>query len=135
MNANVSGHSMPHQCVQCSAFYPDGSNEIIHGCVCGHKLFFYVKPGKEELFGEAHIPLTSRDRAQIERDVYALIGAEIEKNKPVVLDLESIRIAAPGKYEIDLLQLLDHEQPLVFRLEDGKYAIDLAATFERLGKR
>ena len=38
---------MPHQCVRCNTFYDDGSQEILNGCKCGGKLFFYIK--KERL--------------------------------------------------------------------------------------
>ena len=34
---------MPHQCVRCGTFYDDASKEILEGCSCGAKLFFYVK--------------------------------------------------------------------------------------------
>ena len=39
---------MPHQCVRCNTFYDDGSEEILKGCTCGGKLFFYVRKEKLE---------------------------------------------------------------------------------------
>jgi predicted nucleic acid-binding Zn-ribbon protein len=47
-----------------------------------------------------------------------------------VLDLEAIRVKKPGQYELDLVHLFKGE-PLVFKLEDGKYMIDLVETFKR----
>ena len=41
---------MPHQCVRCNAFFEDGADEILKGCSCGGKLFFFVK--KEIKFPE-----------------------------------------------------------------------------------
>ena len=34
---------MPHQCVRCNNLYPDGAKEILKGCSCGARLFFYIK--------------------------------------------------------------------------------------------
>ena len=34
---------MPHQCVRCNTMYPDGAQEILKGCSCGARLFFYIK--------------------------------------------------------------------------------------------
>ena len=48
-----------------------------------------------------------------------------------MLDLESIRITEPGKFELDLVQLFNKEKPVVFKLEEGKYMIDVAESFER----
>ncbi len=125
---------MPHQCVKCGAFYEDGSNEILKGCSsCSGKLFFYVKKGKEQLMEEkAPVSLSKKEREQIEEDVYDIIGNEIDRNKPVVLDIESIKILKPGKYELDLVHLFKDKEPLVYRLEDGKYMVDLVETFKKL---
>jgi predicted nucleic acid-binding Zn-ribbon protein len=35
----------------------------------------------------------------------------------------------PGKFEIDLVDLF-RGKPLVFKLEEGKYIIDIASTFD-----
>ena len=63
-----------------------------------------------------------------------MVGSEIDRDQPVILDLESIRIVRPGKYELDLVHLFKGE-PLIFKLEDGKYMIDLIQSFERYRKR
>ena len=47
---------------------------------------------------------------------------------PVVLDLETINILEPGKYELDLVDMFKGK-PLVYRLEEGKYVIDIASSF------
>jgi len=36
----------------------------------------------------------------------------------------------PGKYQLDVVELFKGK-PLVYRLEDGKYIIDLASTFKK----
>jgi predicted nucleic acid-binding Zn-ribbon protein len=48
-----------------------------------------------------------------------------------VLDLESIRVPEPGKFELDLMQLFNKENPVVFKLAEGKYVIDVPETFQR----
>jgi len=127
---------MPHQCVRCNVFYEDGAKELLKGCGCGGRLFFFIKREKlddmRKLAEDSN--LTIADREQIEQDIFDLVGSEIDKDPPVILDLEAIRILRPGKYELDLVHLFKRE-PLVFKLEDGKYMIDLVQSFEKFKKR
>ena len=44
--------------------------------------------------------------------------------------MESIRIAGPGKYELDLVSLFKGE-PLIFKLAEGKYMVDIAESFKK----
>jgi len=37
---------MPHQCIKCNTLYKDGASEIMKGCSCGGKLFFFIKKEK-----------------------------------------------------------------------------------------
>ena len=125
---------MPHQCVRCNTFFEDGAQEILQGCSCGGRLFFYVRAQKvkeaEKIANK--VKLSSKDREQIERDVFDLVGSEIDKDSPVVLDLEAIRVLKPGQYELDLVHLFKGD-PLVFRLSEGKYMIDVAESFKKMG--
>ncbi len=123
---------MPHQCVRCNTFYGDGSEELLKGCSCGGKLFFYVKKEKLEESKKAleKANLSEKDKTQIETDIFEMVGSEIDHEDPIILDLESIRILKPGKYELDLVHLFKGD-PLIFKLEEGKYMIDLVETFKR----
>tara|TARA_Y100000310_G_C20698161_1_gene827209 strand:- start:2823 stop:3206 length:384 start_codon:yes stop_codon:yes gene_type:complete len=127
---------MPHQCVRCNIFFDDGAAEILKGCSCGGKLFFYIK--KEKLAKikkvQNEINLTDKDKKQIEKDVFDLVGSDVDKDQPVILDLEAIRVLKPGQYELDLVHLFKGD-PLIFKLEDGKYMIDLVESFERFRKK
>ena len=127
---------MPHQCVRCSTFYEDGSKELLSGCSCGGKLFFFIKKDKIEEMKKASegIDLSREDREQMEHDVFDLVGSELDADQPVVLDLEAIRVLRPGKYELDLVHLFKKE-PLIFKLEDGKYMIDIAQSFNKYKKK
>jgi predicted nucleic acid-binding Zn-ribbon protein len=127
---------MPHQCVRCNVFYEDGAQELLKGCDCGGKLFFFIR--KEKLddlkkFSEDS-NLSKKDKEQIEQDVFDLVGSDVDKNQPVILDLEAIKVLKPGKYELDLVHLFKNE-PLIFKLEDGKYMIDLVQSFEKFRKK
>lgn len=125
---------MPHQCVRCGAMYEDGSQELIKGCACGAKFFFFMKKKDIDEVTNLTTKLTTEERQELESDVLDLVG-EKEPEKPVILDLESIRVLKPGKFEIDLVDLFKGK-PLVYKLEDGKYIIDIVSTFKstRAGK-
>jgi len=44
--------------------------------------------------------------------------------------LESIRVLGPGKYELDVVNLFNKKRPLIYKLEEGKYIVDLASTLK-----
>ena len=123
---------MPHQCVRCNTFYEDGSEEILKGCPCGGKLFFYIKKSKIQEAKKVleGTNLSEPEKEQMEKDVFEMVGSNVDKEEPIVLDLESIRVVKPGKYELDLVHLFKGD-PLIFKLEEGKYMIDLVETFKR----
>ena len=122
---------MPHQCVRCNTYYPDGAAEILKGCSCGARLFFYIKKKDIEYGKELLTNLTEEDKINIEKDVAEVLSIrEEEPDTPVVLDLESIRVVKPGKFEIDLVHLFKKD-PLIIKLEEGKYMIDLPQAFNK----
>jgi predicted nucleic acid-binding Zn-ribbon protein len=133
---------MPHQCVRCGIIYADTDNHVLQGCSCGAKLFFYVKKSALERAKQVQKELSDEDKTQIVKDVLGLVAgegtnvdadSEIEKlDEPIVLDFESINVTEPGKYEIDLVHLFSGK-PLVYKMEDGKYIIDLPTSFQMSG--
>jgi len=73
---------------------------------------------------ESPLPnFTGVDKNQMEQDVRSILEIE-EDERPVILNLESIRVTGPGKFELDLVSLMNRK-PIVFKLEEGKYLIDL----------
>ena len=119
---------MPHQCVHCSKIIEVGSKEILEGCnSCGGKFFFYIRDDQAEKIKEAReIPIpefNTIDKKQVEEDVRSILKIE-DESKPVILDLESIRVLQPGKFEIDIVSLMNRK-PIVFKLSEGKYVIDI----------
>lgn len=129
---------MPHQCVSCGTMYDDGAKEILRGCSnCTGKLFFYVKKERLQELKEEQpqlFNLSVKDKKRIEEDVYDIIGEEVDREKPIILDIESIKILKPGKYELDLVNLFSQKQPLIYKLEDGKYMVDIIESFKKLKK-
>ena len=64
------------------------------------------------------------DKKQVEKDVREILEIEDEE-KPVILDLESVRVLNPGKFEIDIVSLIN-KRPIIFKIQEGKYIIDLS---------
>ena len=119
---------MPHQCVHCSKIIEVGSKEILEGCnSCSGKFFFYIRDEQaEKIKASREIPIpefSTVDKKQIEQDVRTILKIE-DESKPVVLDLESIRILKPGQFEIDIVSLMNR-RPIIFKLQEGKYLIDI----------
>lgn len=118
---------MPHQCVRCGNIYDDTAKEILKGCECGSHYFFFFKD--KDILEEQTEKLSKPEREEIIQDLEEVIPTPIEK--PVILDLESIKIIKSGKFEIDLVGLFKRK-PVIYKVEDGKYFIDLASTFQLL---
>ena len=122
---------MPHQCVHCSRILPEATKELLEGCAeCGGHFFFYIRESQLEKAKEEPIEIPQEEKKQIEQDVREMAGIE-EEDAPVILDLESVRTVGPGKFEIDVVNLFNKKRPLIYKLEEGKYIIDLASTLER----
>lgn len=121
---------MSHQCVKCGKIYESTAPEILKGCECGSHYFFFLK--NEDLLIKETESLTKIEREEIMQDIKEVIGPEIEK--PVILDLESVRVTKPGKFEIDLVSLFKRK-PVIYKLEEGKYIIDIASTFKFFEKK
>ncbi len=116
---------MPHRCVKCGAIYEDSSPTLLSGCACGSRFFFFFKKQESE---EEIKNLSPAEVKEIEEDVKEILGPQME-DRPVILDFESIRVKEPGKFEIDLVNMFKKE-PLVYKIEEGKYIIDIASTFQ-----
>ncbi len=118
---------MPHQCVRCNTFYEELTADLLKGCKCGGKLFFYIKKESLNRAKQMVVNLSEKEKTQIEQDVLDIVGPSAS-DEPVVLDLESIRVTRPGKYEIDLVHLFKGD-PVIYKLDEGKYVIDIIKSF------
>ncbi len=91
---------MPHRCTKCGKLYPDGDTRILSGCECGNNRFLYV-------------PKAERENEVVEELKKELTG----------MGIETVRIIAPGQYEINLEKLLEREEIVIALQEDGRYII------------
>jgi len=128
---------MPHQCTKCGEIFPDAAKELLEGCTCGSRFFYYIRQEKLEQLKDEYkstiAELDKADKVQVEKDIRELTGMTDEPDKPVILDLESVRVLEPGKFEIDLVNLFAKNRPLIYKLEEGKYIIDLASSMKFKG--
>jgi len=122
---------MPHQCVKCSRIIPAGSKELLAGCEnCKGHFFFYIRDDQLEKIKENPIEIPEKEKETIEKDVREIAGIT-DESAPVILDLESVRAIGQGKFEIDVVNLFRKDRPLIYKLEEGKYIIDLASTLNK----
>ncbi len=122
---------MPHQCTRCGEIYLDASEELLKGCNCGSRFFYYIKQEKLDKLKrevrEVMVELEKADKDQIEKDIRELTGMDEKPDEPVILDLESVKVIKPGKFEIDIVSLFSKNRPLIYKLGEGKYIIDLSS--------
>ncbi len=122
---------MPHQCVRCSRLIEVGSRELLEGCQdCGGRFFFYIKEEQLRKLSENSIEIPKEQKETIEEDIRKMAGIP-EEDVPVILDLESIRVTGEGKFELDLVKIFRKDRPLIYKLEEGKYIIDLSSTLSQ----
>ncbi|VVB82883.1 Zn-ribbon containing protein [uncultured archaeon] len=107
---------MPHQCVHCGKIYPAGSKELLEGCSeCGAHFFFYIKDSQLQRIKENPIEIPEEEKKKVESEIRELAGIT-EEDTPVILDIESVRVAVAGKFEIDLVNLFNKKRPLIYKV-------------------
>jgi len=122
---------MPHQCVKCSRIIPIGSRELLEGCQgCGARFFFYIRDEQLERIKQEPIELPELEKEKVEKDIREMAGIT-DEDAPVILDIEAVRSIGEGKYEIDVVNLFRKDRPLIYRIEEGKYIIDLSSTLNK----
>jgi len=125
---------MPHQCVHCKRIIPIASKELLEGCNnCGGHFFFYIREEQLNQVKENPVEIPKEERDKIEKDIREMAGIT-QEDIPVILDIESVRVSGEGKFEIDLANLFNKKRPLVYKLEEGKYIIDLSSTLKKSSK-
>ena len=108
---------MPHQCVHCGEMYPAGSKEILEGCKkCKGHFFFYIRDEQLKKIKENPIELPQKEKEKMESDIREMANIEDEM-VPVILDIESIRVISPGKYEIDVVNLFGKDRKIISSLK------------------
>lgn len=101
---------MPHRCTECGGEFVDGDMQILKGCECGNNKFLYVPKEKEE---------KEVDVEEKAEEVKSQIAEEMG------LELETVRIVAPGQYEINLDKVLSRQEIIISLQQNGKYLLHL----------
>jgi len=151
---------MPHICTRCNNTFESGE-DILKGCpVCGWKKFMFVRrrsaeerrsseqiitkamgvrnppkgPLKEETKPErASSPPLQHPHSQPLPKISPETAPPREETTAEGKKLESIKITAPGTYELNLPSLFERDE-LIMAVKDGTYFIDLSSAF-RKGKK
>ena len=125
---------MPHQCVHCGKICPVGSKELIEGCLdCGSRFFFYIRDEQLEKMKKEPLEIPEIEKEHIEQEIREIAGIS-EEDTPVILDIESVRVTGAGKFELDLVNIFQKQRPIVYKMGEGKYIIDLTPTLQRNSK-
>lgn len=117
---------MPHRCAKCGTMIPDADEQLLKGCEsCGGRFFYFIR--KEALEKMQFPKLNEEEVDEIETDIRQIIGQKKVRDSPIILDIETVKIQSPGKYLIDLTKMFSKSRPIVYKVEDGKYYIDLSS--------
>ena len=117
---------MSHQCVHCGKIINSGSKEILEGCgSCGGRFFLYISEEQLKKKKESLLNLSEKETKKVEKEIREISGIKNEE-QPIILDLESVRSIGEGKFEIDLVNLMDEKRPLIYKIEEGKYMVDIS---------
>ena len=116
---------MPHKCTKCGREYKDGSTEILKGCAsCGGKKFLYVK--ETELNKDVLEEKSIDELAQESREEILELPEPKTKQEVQMYDrVETIRIIAPGTYELNIEKMAQDDERIVSVGKEGSYIVDL----------
>jgi uncharacterized protein len=116
---------MPHKCTKCGREYKDGSTEILKGCAsCGGKKFLYVKEDQlnKDVLEEKSIEEIAEESKE---EVLEVVEPKAKKQVEMYDRVETIRIVAPGSYELNLEKMAQSDERIVSVGKEGSYIIDL----------
>ena len=112
---------MVHTCAKCGKVYPDSSAEILIGCSqCGGKKFYFERPGARK----KKTPEKEQTPSQPEPPA-APSGDQEPEERECGSRVESIRIVAPGTYELNIEKMANSDDRVVGLGSEGSYAVDL----------
>jgi len=116
---------MPHKCTKCGREYPDGSTEILKGCgSCGGKKFIYIKDAEihKDVLEEKSIEEIALESKE---EVLEVTGSSPKKEVEMFDRVETIRIVAPGSYELNIEKMAKSDERIVSIGTEGNYLIDI----------
>ena len=115
---------MPHKCVQCGRDYKDASPVILRGCEsCGGRKFLYV--GENDRNKDIMLEQSAEALAKEAPDQVLVVSTGPDEKKECHDRVESIRIIAPGTYELNIEKLANSDERVVGIGTEGNYLLDL----------
>jgi predicted nucleic acid-binding Zn-ribbon protein len=123
--------NMYHKCVKCERIYEQDSAEIINGCVCGSKLFYFIRCNAESV--DARKKKNTEGLTSEDIDYFYELEDD-ENHEIIIFDIEAINIKSSGKYELNIDGLMS-DDGLIYKYGEGKYSIDLDSNLKRLRKK
>jgi len=112
---------MHHKCVKCGQIYAKAAEEILNGCICGSKLFYFVK---------------NSGKKKVTEDIEYFYELENQiddaSTELIVFDIEAINVISSGKYELNIESLMNKNDGLIYKYGDGKYSIDLDTNLKKI---
>jgi uncharacterized protein len=127
---------MPHKCTKCGREYPDGSTEILKGCgSCGGKKFLYVKDAEihKDVLEEKSIEEIAEESRE---EVLTVVEPKKKKEVEMFDRVETIRIVAPGSYELNIEKMAKDDERIVgVGGTEGSYIIDLMSMAKEPSKK
>lgn len=117
---------MPHKCARCGSIFEDKAPQLIDGCVCGARVFLYLRPDYAGTESETIKVLRQKDVSEEDLDWLDEEFSDRLKNegKTIRLDLENVSRLSAGKFHLNLQSLMRGE-PVVIKADEGVYYIDL----------
>jgi len=130
---------MPQICTRCYNVFESGE-DILKGCpVCGWKKFMFARrrpmeddatlSQPEQIITKAmgvKVPPRAQRKGESESVSISGVDERVAEGKK----LESIKITAPGTYELNLPSLFERDE-LIMAVKEGTYFIDLSSAFRK----
>jgi predicted nucleic acid-binding Zn-ribbon protein len=151
---------LPHMCTRCKSAFEDGADLLKGCPNCGWKKFIFIKKGKAPARLEAKADLKGDAKGMDDVKVASVSKVELKKSSPRDslesqpegakvnvksrgkaapdpqeaetggTNVESIKITAPGTYELNLPTLFERDE-LIMAVKEGTYLIDLSSAFRK----
>jgi predicted nucleic acid-binding Zn-ribbon protein len=122
---------MPHRCVKCGKEYKEASFAVLKGCEqCGGKKFLFIrvqpdsrgsKPPEKVEHGGRDVPASPDPGDRHPEPEKSGLNTPVERGDRV----ESVRIIAPGTYELNIAKMAESDERVVATGSDGSYMVDL----------
>lgn len=110
--------------MQCGRDYKDASPVILRGCEsCGGRKFLYV--GENDRNKDIMLEQSAEALAKETPDQVLVVSTGADEKKEARDRVESIRIIAPGTYELNIEKLANSDERVVGIGTEGNYLLDL----------